>query len=447
MKNFKQGIVGQNVSPYEVELVRKDGNIVPIELNMTTHYDVNGKVTGRLGISRDITKRKKAEEELKIQNSRYMALIHNIDGMVYRVANDKDWTVEFVSDGCYELTGYKPVDLINNNKLSFNDMILPKYQQYLWDLWQKKLRNRETVEVEYEMKTASGEIIWVWERGTGVWDDNNQLDHLEGIISDITTRKKIERELEQYRKHLEELVEKRTQEIKDMQSEMIKKERLSVLGQLSGSIGYELRNPLGVISNSVYFLNMKLNDKDKDEKVIKHLGFLKDEIMVADRLISELLRYSEEDIFYFTETNINKIIRASISEIKIPKRIELKLNFDEKINLIQLDPEQMADVIQKIIYNSINAISEDGKIEIKTQSNSEFTEIIFTDNGEGISEENQKHIFEPLFTTKKGGIGLGLAIVKNIIDSHNGEIDIKSEVGKGTIFTIKLRNEKPQSKI
>ncbi len=235
------------------------------------------------------------------------------------------------------------------------------------------------------------------------------------------------------------MVEERTEKLEDIQKKLINKEKLSILGKLSGSIGHELRNPLGIIANSIYFLNMKLNDKDKDEKVIKHLGFLQREVENADRLISELLTYSEEKTSYFTDTNVNELINSTISEIRIPKHIELKLNFNEDIGLVQVDPEQMVEVFKKIISNAINALQEKGKLEIVTDSNDKFIEINFIDNGIGISKINQKKIFEPLFTTGNAGIGLGLPIVKSIIDKHNGEIDVKSELGKGTIFTIKLK--------
>jgi len=210
------------------------------------------------------------------------------------------------------------------------------------------------------------------------------------------------------------------------------------LGQLSGSVAHELRNPLGVISNSIYYLNMKL--KDKDEKVKKHLGLIKKEIERSDNMIIELLDFSKVKLLYITETNVNTLIKETIEEIKIPEHIDLEMDLDEKIPQLQLDPDKMQRVFQNMISNAIQAMPEKGKLHIKTSSNDDFTEIIFSDNGQGIIKENLKKIFEPLVTTKVMGIGLGLAIAKNIIDYHKGKIDVKSEVGKGTTFTIKLRN-------
>ena len=142
------------------------------------------------GISLDVTKEKETEMEVKAQNLRYFTLLQNLNGMVYRCKNDKNWTMEFVSNGCVELTGYKPDDFIDNNKLLYNDIILPKYQDYLWNQWQEKLKSHEAVEVEYEIRTASGEIKYVWERGRGIFNNNGQLSHLEGFITDITRRKR-----------------------------------------------------------------------------------------------------------------------------------------------------------------------------------------------------------------------------------------------------------------
>ncbi len=140
-------------------------------------------------IFEDITARKQVEDSLKAQNIKYQTLLLNLNGMVYYCENDKNWTMKFISAGCLKLTGYKPEDLINNNKLSYNDIILPEYQDYLWEQWQNKLKCFDPVEVEYEIKTASGEFKWVWERGRGIFDDNGTLLRLEGFITDITDRK------------------------------------------------------------------------------------------------------------------------------------------------------------------------------------------------------------------------------------------------------------------
>lgn len=258
----------------------------------------------------------------------------------------------------------------------------------------------------------------------------------EKLEKEVTERKKAEEELKKHRDHLEELVEERTKELKEAQGQLIRKEKLAVIGQLAGSVGHELRNPLGVIGNSIYYLNMIL--KHPDKKVIKYLNILKREIKKSNDMVSDLLDFSKVQSPSLTKSNLNTLIGDTIAEIKIPEQINFEMELDEKLPQIPLDPEKIQRVIQNMISNAIGAIPEQGKLEIKTRKSDDFAEIIFRDSGEGIPKEKLNKIFEPLFTTKAKGIGLGLAIVKNIIDHHNGKIEVESKVGKGTTFFIKL---------
>ncbi|MBE9468126.1 MAG: PAS domain-containing protein [Bacteroidetes bacterium] len=168
-----------------------------LERGIIVERDNNGIPQRFSGTLTDITKRKQIAENLKAQNFKYCALLQNLDGMVYHCKNDNHWTMEFISDSCFNLTGYKPEEFIQNKKLSYNDIILPQYQNYLWKTWQKQLKKHEVLEYEYEIKTASGEIKWVLEKGCGIFNENNDLLYLEGFISDITKHKKAENKLKE----------------------------------------------------------------------------------------------------------------------------------------------------------------------------------------------------------------------------------------------------------
>lgn|GEM_PF-302035 len=119
-------------------------------------------------------------------------LMNNIPGMVYRCHNDRHWTMLFVSSGVEELLGYTPDDLVHNNKISYMDLILPEYHDYLWNAWQGVLEDRQPLVAEYRIRTASGSVKWVWEQGCGVYDENGELLLLEGLVIDITALKEAE---------------------------------------------------------------------------------------------------------------------------------------------------------------------------------------------------------------------------------------------------------------
>ncbi len=120
----------------------------------------------------------------------FSTLIGNLPGFVYRCANDRDWTMEFISDGCLDITGYAAADFIGNRRIAFNDIIQPEYREPLWKKWQDVLREGKHFEDEYPIITAGGETRWVWERGRGVYSDEGRLLFLEGFITDITARKR-----------------------------------------------------------------------------------------------------------------------------------------------------------------------------------------------------------------------------------------------------------------
>ena len=122
-------------------------------------------------------------------------LLENLPGMMYRCNYDPNWTMQYVSKGCLELTGYTPESLLNNRDLSFNDLITPEYREYLWEKWHVVLSEHSKLKEEYEIITASGDRKWVWEQGQGIYDEAGSVVGLEGIILDITERKKYEEEL------------------------------------------------------------------------------------------------------------------------------------------------------------------------------------------------------------------------------------------------------------
>ncbi|MCX7861645.1 MAG: PAS domain S-box protein [Bacteroidales bacterium] len=171
----------------EMEL-EKDGRIYFIAVDPVIK---KGKIKYFFHLIKDITLIKQIEFNMKEEKRKYETLVDNLPGFVYRCANDKNWTMQYISQGCELVTGYKSNEFINNAVISFNDIIVPKYQEYLWNKWQKVLANKETFEDEYEIITKNGEIRWVWERGRGIYDSSGNLLFLEGFITDITDRKNI----------------------------------------------------------------------------------------------------------------------------------------------------------------------------------------------------------------------------------------------------------------
>ena len=186
----------------------------------------------------DISVRKRAEAELQESRRQHAALLANLPGMAYRCRIDRDWTMEFVSDGCLALTGYSPEDLAVSRTVTYNAIIAPAFRQMVWDKWQEALRARHPCALEYQIITRRGETKWVWEQGEGVYDGQGRLQALEGFISDITERKRADAERDRLTRAIEQSTE--TVVITDANGAM-----LYVNPQFTKTSGYTREEALG----------------------------------------------------------------------------------------------------------------------------------------------------------------------------------------------------------
>jgi len=244
-------------------------------------------------------------------------------------------------------------------------------------------------------------------------------------------------ELKEYSENLETMVEDRTKELRDAQEQLVRQEKLAVLGQLAGGVGHELRNPLGAIKNAAYFLNIALEDPDPEIK--ETIEILGKEVETSERIINSLLDYARSKPPIVRKVDVNPVIQASLSRTTIPDQVEVQSQLDEGLPSILADPDQLAQVFGNIILNAIQAMPKGGQLTVKSEtSGPKWVAVSFADTGVGMPEEALEKIFEPLFTTKAKGIGLGLAISETLIERHGGTIEVESEVGKGSIFTVKL---------
>lgn len=162
--------------------------------------DDHGNFT-HIHLIEDITARKTTEMALLESERSKSVLLENLPGIAYRCNYDREWTMQFISQGCFALTGYKPESLISNSEKSYNDLILHKYREYIWNKWDRVLKAGEKFIDEYEIVTASGDIKWVFEQGQGIYDKDGNVVALEGLIIDITDRKEQELKLKYISEH------------------------------------------------------------------------------------------------------------------------------------------------------------------------------------------------------------------------------------------------------
>lgn len=197
----------------ELQHYKADGSLIWVGMNISFLRDEQGNPIGFQGISRDITSIKEAELELIEKERQLSSMITNLPGFVYRCLNDENWTMLFISENCKKITGYNPADLIDNKKISYNDLILPEFRPLLSEQWNRELKNKDLFHGEYQIKTTEGEIRWVLERGKGIFDESGELLFLEGYIEDITDTKNAEIALFESEKNYRELIDGMTETV------------------------------------------------------------------------------------------------------------------------------------------------------------------------------------------------------------------------------------------
>ncbi len=249
-------------------------------------------------------------------------------------------------------------------------------------------------------------------------------------------------ELEKFTKFLEKRVDARTRELKAAQDELIKKERLAAIGQMASVVGHEIRNPLAVINNSIYFIKTKLSTgQEPDPKIAKHIKIIESEIQQANGIINEILTYSRQREMQVERVKLNHWLEELLSVYPFPAHIVVDKSFDPRDATLDIDATEMQQAIRNLIGNGIEVMPppKGGRVIVRTAvAEPGWVEIDVGDTGAGIPQDVLDKIFAPFFTTKARGTGLGLAVVRKVIDRHKGRVDVESQVGVGTTFKLFL---------
>jgi PAS domain S-box-containing protein len=253
---------------------------------------------------------------------------------------------------------------------------------------------------------------------------------------ELGQRKLAEQELKNYSDRLEEMVDERTHSLSEAQERLVRQERLATLGQVAGNIGHELRNPLGVISNAVYFL--KMTQPDADHTVKEYLQIIENETRASDKFITDLLDFTRLKAIDRKPAFVPGLIDQTLERHPIPSSVQLTLDLPAELPPVLADPHHVVQVLGNLIHNACQAMQDGGKLTISAIVKKDVVRIAVQDTGTGILPEHMGKLFEPLFTTKNKGIGLGLSVSRKLAEANGGRVDVKSKLGQGSIFTLSL---------
>jgi len=391
---------------YEISLKKKNNKNFPTTFNATSLIDNNGKPAGSFAFITDITERKQAEEK-----SRKSEFIAN-SSIEFMSLINKDYIYEAVNKafGC-TFRNLQPEEIIGKSvkqiwgEDQFNNVI----KSYLDKCFTGKVIHCEAWFDFVDFGHRYFEVTY-----TPYKNESEEITHAVVITRDSTNKK-------------------------NMEDQLVRSERMASIGKLAAGIAHEIRNPLANINASAQLSIKKIESK---EPIQDYLEIIMRNSNEANKIIKELLDFAKPRELKFEDNFIFDILEDVIKNLKArfsKNKIKITKHYEKNIPKIKVDKKWLEQAFQNIFINSIQAFEDGGNISISTSLNAENKiKIVISDNGKGIPKENLEKIFDPFFTTKDEGVGLGLPLVHQIIEDHNGFINIESEIGKGTKVIIKL---------
>ena len=392
-------------------------------------YDEKGGVIGGIGVAEDITERKLAEQALK-ENERMLAtLLGNLPGCSYRCRNEGSWTLEFISEGIFSLSGYSPEEFLVRKNIRYFDLVHPDDRGRLWEEVISALENRQQYDQVYRIDTKAGELKWVWDKGQGIYSHDGSLPYIEGFVTDITESKRLEEQLRRAQK-------------------------MEAVGNLAGGVAHDFNNLLTIIAS---YSDLALSEENIGETLQGSILEIKRAGERAAELTAQLLAFGRRQVFNLEVLDLNHVITdmGKMFERLLPANIDIATDLHPVLWRVKADRGQIEHAIMNLLLNARDAMPEGGGLILRTmnvyvdENNAsetgvaapgEYAVIETCDTGRGMDEATRSRIFEPFFTTKESGrgTGLGLATTFGIVSQSRGYITVTSEAGKGSTFRVYL---------
>jgi PAS domain S-box-containing protein len=396
-------------------------------------------------VAHDITERKRTEAKLVEHHATLNAILESSPNPVFSVDNQYRYTSFNKAHAAVMKILYEAEIDIGHSILDYQ--IVPEDREISHKNLDHALLGHQFIESAYSGEPGPSRRYFEVAHNP-IYDPTGKVIGVSVFASDITERRQAEETLQAYSSRLAADVTERTRELHEAQDELVRKEKLAVLGTLAGGVGHELRNPLGVISNSVYYL--KMVQPDANEKIKKHHAILEKELHNATRIVSDLLDYARKISTEPQPVSVSELVEYTLNFFPVPASISIKIRIPADLPQVYADPLHVKQILGNLVTNACQAMANpslDAKAVSATMSGSckltisahlrkQMVAIAVKDTGSGIAPENMEKLFEPLFSTKVTGIGLGLAVSKKLAEANGGRIEVKSQAGKGSTFTL-----------
>jgi two-component system NtrC family sensor kinase len=408
------------VIDYEVEFKRKDGSTIPILLTGHARYDQQGHIIGYEGLNVDLTQRKLMEKELREAYDFMNKIVQSSPNAI--TATDMKGNILIYNQAAEETLGYRASDVIGkmNIRKIYPEGVARKVMQMLRSDKSGEIGRLNSYPMVYVRR--DGEVVEGNLSAAIIYDAKGNEIASVGSFVDLRDRLQMERAL------------------RDTQEQLLQSEKLAAMGRLTSQIAHELNNPLYGIMNTLELLKTEISADNRRRKILEMA--LSETIRLSD-LLRKMLSFSKPDQEERHPVDINSVL----DEILLLHEKQLKENdiniaatFAEGLNLINASKNQLRQVFLNMVANARDAMPDGGTLSVVTSCDTDTVFVEVTDTGTGIREEHLDKIFDSFFTTKGEvkGVGLGLSVCYGFIKDHGGDIEVKSQVGEGTSFTISL---------
>lgn len=363
------------------------------------------------------------------------------------MVTDSAGVIEYVNPSFISATGYFPEEMIGKNS-GFQDGQSAEQAGEMW----KELTEDGIWKGEFHNRKKNGERYWESATISAIKDDDGRVIKYLKVAEDVTERKEYEQKLEETNTRLREALEN----LEKSQRLLIRQEKLASLGELSAGVAHELKNPLNIISTSVQLLMM---DEGVAPEVMGNYETVMEQVSRSVKIIDNLRSFAREAKPAIKDVSLHDFLDKTLALVEYEMRvesIEIVRDYEDKPIMVKGDPDQLAQVFLNLINNAHDSLKEKmarraaeqgpaeewtGRMVVRTRTDGGRVNIVFEDNGIGLSSETAARVFDPFFTTKKEeeGTGMGLSIAFGIMQNHGGTIEVDGQEGKGAVFTVNLQ--------
>ena len=401
-----------SVEDFEVQLKRKDGTTF---WGLASASPVTfGGHDANLHAFIDITGRKRAEESLAETRDYLEKLISYANAPI--IVWGPDTRITRFNGAFEKLAGYGAEEVLGRRL----ELLFPEdsKESSLREIERTAMGGHwETIEIPILRKDGATRIA-LWNSANIYDKDGRTVISTIAQGQDITERKKAEQALHKAR-------ERNSQQ-----------EKLAAIGRLAGGVAHELRNPLAAMKNAAYYLNMTVDRSDP--MVLETLAVIDREIARSDSIITSLLGLARPAQPSRREVDVGALVEAVLEHQPRPPGVSLETRLDGTLPRVTADPAQLSIALGNIVRNGYEAIPGEGTLSVSSSAEGGWVVVEVADSGTGMSPEVLGRLFEPLYTTKPGGTGLGLSVAKMLVEGSGGRIDVRSEPGRGSVFTVRL---------